>query len=180
MSYAVLAVLVGIGVAAGWLWRSPRLAAGLLVLACAGSVWHVASTPLPSGDASSVVYGLLTVLVPTLVVLVLTFFAVRAVRRPPVVRGSGSAQYLIAISGWLLVVEALPDLDVLFRSNCLCARSGLGGTPRRLVAAGPGLGSGDRLCRTDGRTTKDGARQASNRLGCLSCQVAAVAASAVQ
>ncbi|MBA3369680.1 MAG: hypothetical protein H0T99_13625 [Geodermatophilaceae bacterium] len=84
-SYAVLVVLVGTGAAAGWLWRSPRLAAGLLVLAGAGSVWHVASTPLPFGDASSVVYGLLAVLVPTVLVLVLTYFAVRAVRRPPVV-----------------------------------------------------------------------------------------------
>jgi len=180
VSYAVLAVLVGIGVAAGWLWRSPRLAAGLLVLACAGSVWHVASTPLPSGDASSVVYGLLTVLVPTLVVLVLTFFAVRAVRRPPVVRGSGSAQYLIAISGWLLVVEALPDLDVLFRSNVFALGPAWGARLAVLLLLGLGLGLAIGSVGLMRARPKDGARQASNRLGCLSCQVAAVAASAVQ
>ncbi|MDQ3475200.1 MAG: hypothetical protein M3492_02350 [Actinomycetota bacterium] len=139
-SYAVLVVLVGTGAAAGWLWRSPRLAAGLLVLAGAGSVWHVASTPLPFGDASSVVYGLLAVLVPTVLVLVLTYFAVRAVRRPPVVGGSGSAPYLIAISGWLLVVEALPDLDVLFRSNVSAIGPAWGARLAVLLLLGLGLG----------------------------------------
>ena len=117
LSYTILLGLAVVGIAAGWLWRSVRLAAGLLVLACAGSIWHVLSTPLAEGSTGSVVYGLLAVVVPMLVVLGLTFLAVRAARRQPPAGGSGSAPYLIAIASWLLIVQALPDLALLFRSN---------------------------------------------------------------
>lgn len=140
LSYAVLSVLIGIAVAAGWLWRSPRLAAGLLVMACVGSVWHVLSTPLASGGTSSVVYDLLAVLVPTLTVLALTAFSVRAARRQPAAGASGSAPYLIAIAGWLLVVEALPDLDVLFRANTYAIGPAWGA--RLAVSLLLGLGAG--------------------------------------
>ncbi len=85
-------------------------------------------------------YGLLAVLLPTLMVLALSFCAVRAVRRPPVVGGSGSAPYLIVISGWLLVVEALPDLDVLFRSNVAAIGPDWGARLAILLLLGLGLG----------------------------------------
>ena len=117
LSYLILAVLAATGVVAGWVWRSPRLATGLLALACVGSIWHLASTPLAQGGTSTVIYGLLAVSVPTLLVLVLTVFAVRAVRRQSGADPSPSAPYLFGIGGWLLVAEALPDLDMLFRAN---------------------------------------------------------------
>lgn len=140
LSYAVLLGLVAVGVAAGWLWRSPRLAAGLLVLACAGSAWHLLSTPLAQGSASSVAYELLGALVPTLTVLVLTVFAVRAVRRQSADRAPGSAPYLLAIAGWLLVVEALPDLDVLFRANMYATGSAWAARLAVLLVLGLGAG----------------------------------------
>ncbi len=46
----------------------------------------------------------------------------------------------MAISGWLLVVEALPDLDVLFRSNVSAIGPAWGARLAVFVLLGLGLG----------------------------------------
>ncbi|MGI8723351.1 MAG: hypothetical protein ACR2JG_14130 [Geodermatophilaceae bacterium] len=120
--------------------RSARLAVGLLGVACAGSVWHAASTPIAQNESSSVAYGVVAVTVPTLTVFVLTALAVRAVRRQTVPAPSGPLPYLLGIAGWLMVAEALPDLDVLFRSNVLAV--GPAWTARLAVLLLLGLGAG--------------------------------------
>jgi len=117
LSYAAVVVLLAVGVFVCWVRRSARLAVGLLGLGCAGSVWHAGSTPIASTASSSVVYAVVTISVPTVTVVVLTGLAVRAVRRQTVSAPSGSLPYLVGIAGWLMVAQALPDLDALFRSN---------------------------------------------------------------
>lgn len=117
LPYLIVVALAAVGVFVGWIRRSSIVATGLLVLGCAASVWHLASTPLPRGSTSSVIYGLLGVSVPTVAVLVLTVLAVRAVRWQSGPEPSNSAPYLFGLAGWLLIAEALPDLDVLFRAN---------------------------------------------------------------
>lgn len=109
-------------------------------LACAGSVWHLVSTPLARGDTSSVVYGLLAGAVPTVAVLVLTVFAVRAARRQSDTGASTSAPYLFGIGGWLLIAEALPDLDVLFRANVAAIGPAWGARLAILLIIGLGAG----------------------------------------
>lgn len=140
LSYAVLVVLLAAGVVVCWVRRSARLAVGLLGVACAGSVWHAATTPIVQTATSSVVYDVVTIGVPTLTVLVLTAFAVRAIRRQSAPAPSGSLPYLTGIAGWLMVVEALPDLDVLFRSNV--ASVGPAWAARLAVLLLVGLGAG--------------------------------------
>lgn len=138
--YLILVALAAVGVFAGWVRRSPRLATGIMMLACVGSVWHLASTPLAEGSTSSVINGLLGVSVPTVAVLVLTVFAVRAVRRQSGPNPSNSAPYLFGIGGWLLIVEALPDLDMLFRANVAAIGPAWGARVAILLLLGLGAG----------------------------------------
>lgn len=138
--YGVMAVLAAVGVFTGWIQRSSRLATGLLLLASVASVWHLASTPLARGSTSSVIYGLLGVSVPTVAVLVVTFFAVRSVRRQSGPEPSNSAPYLFGIAGWLLIAEAVPDLDTLFRANLSAVGPAWAARSAVLLLIGLGIG----------------------------------------
>jgi hypothetical protein len=144
VSYLALFVLGVISLVAGWIRRSLPLAAGLLIFACAGSVWHAVSTLLGQGRPSSVVYGLFSVAVPTLLVLVLTAFAVRIARRQsgPDSEGGATANavYPMAIVSWLLVVQGLPELDVLFQANVSAAGPVWAARLAVLLMLGLGLG----------------------------------------
>ena len=112
----------------------------LLLLASAVSVWHLASTPLARGSTSSVIYGLLGVSVPTVAVLVVTFFAGRSVRRQSGQEPSNSAPDLFGIAGWLLIAEALPDLDMLFRANLSAVGPAWAARTAVLLLLGLGIG----------------------------------------
>jgi len=140
LSYLVLVGLIALGAGAGWVWRSGRLATWLLVLASAASLWHATSTPVVQSSSSSVVYGVLTVGLPTAILLALSAFAVRAARRSSAGQPSGSLPYLVGIAGWLSIAEAIPDLDVLFRSNV--ASLGPAWAARLAVLLLLGLGAG--------------------------------------
>lgn len=115
--------------------RPAVLSAWLLIPAAAGSIWHVLSTPLVQGPTSSVVYGLLVVVAPMVLALGLVGFALRAA-----LRGRAASIYLQAMAGWLFVIEGVPDLDVLFRTNV--AAAGSAWLTRIAVALLVGLGGG--------------------------------------
>ncbi|MDQ4038063.1 MAG: hypothetical protein M3313_06880 [Actinomycetota bacterium] len=140
LPYLVVVAVAGVGVFVCWIRRSSTLATGLLLLGCMASVWHLASTPLPRGSTSSVIYGLLGVSVPTVAILVLTVFAVRAVHRQSGAKPWNSAPYLFGLAGWLLIAEAFPDLDVLFRANVSAIGPAWAARAAVLLLLGLGLG----------------------------------------
>ncbi len=130
-------LLLAAAVAAGWLARTPRpLAVGLTAGAVA-SLWHAAATPEPSVTIASHAGAVVGALLPALLLLLVAVVGVRAARR-----GRGALTGLMAlIAGWLMLVQGLPDVDVLWSANVLATGPQL---PARiavavLVAGGLGL-----------------------------------------
>ncbi|MGY1663968.1 hypothetical protein ACI78Q_22285 [Geodermatophilus sp. SYSU D00705] len=131
--YAVLALAA---VAAGLLARGPRPLGALLLLGGAAALWHALATPEPPASVSSHAGAIASALLPGLTaagVAVLGFVVSR--------RGRGAMTGLLAVVlGWLLLVQGLPDVDVLWTAHVLSAGPSL---PARaavavLVAVGAG------------------------------------------
>ncbi|MCZ2819428.1 hypothetical protein O2V63_03685 [Modestobacter sp. VKM Ac-2977] len=104
-------------VAAGWLARGPRPLAAVLALGALAAIYHALATPEPPSSVSSHVGAIVSALLPALLVLLAAAIGVRAAAR-----GRGVLTGLMAVVvGWLLLVQGLPDVDVLWTANALTA-----------------------------------------------------------
>jgi hypothetical protein len=110
--YAVLALLA---VAAGLLARSARPLGALLVVGALAALWHALMTPAPPASLGSHTGALVSALLPAVLVVLVAVVGVRAAWR-----GRGALTGLMAVLlGWLLLIEGLPDVDVLWTAHAL-------------------------------------------------------------
>jgi hypothetical protein len=110
--YAALALAAA---AAGLLARTPRPLGALLLVGAAAALWHAAATPVPAVSISSHTGAILAALLPALTAAVVAGIGFRAARR-----GRGAMAGLFAVVlGWLMLVQGLPDVDVLWSANVL-------------------------------------------------------------
>ncbi len=131
--YAALALLA---VAAGLLARSARPLGTLLLVGAAAALWHAAATPAPPGTISSHSGAVLSAMLPAVTAALVAGLGFRAAWR-----GRGAMTGLLAVVlGWLLLVQGLPDVDVLWSANVLSA--GPPPVARVAVALLLGLGLG--------------------------------------
>jgi hypothetical protein len=131
--YAVLALAA---VAAALVARSPRPLGALLLVAGAAAVYHAATTPEPAVSVSSHAGALASALLPGLIALAVAVGGLVAA-----VRGRGGLTALLAVVlGWLLLVQGLPDVDVLWTANVLAEGPVL--LTRAAVAVLVALGAG--------------------------------------
>jgi hypothetical protein len=101
--------------AAGLFAGTARPLGGLMVLGAAAALWHAGATPVPAVSVSSHAGAILAALLPALMAAVVAGIGVRAARR-----GRGVMTGLFAVVlGWLLLVQGLPDVDVLWSANVL-------------------------------------------------------------
>ncbi|MCU1607705.1 MAG: conserved rane protein of unknown function [Modestobacter sp.] len=138
--WPVYLLLLAATAAAGWLARTPRPLAAALALGAAASLWHAVATPAPATSVSSHTGALLGALLPALVVLLVSVVGVRAAQR----RRGVLTGLMAVVAGWLLLVQGLPDVDVLWSANVLAAGPQLlaRAAVAVLVAVGLGLVAG--------------------------------------
>jgi len=134
--WPVCVLLPLLGAAAGLVARSPRPLGVLLTVGAAAAVWHAATTPAPAASVGSHLGALVSALLPAVLVLLIALVSLRAA-----LRGRGVMTGLMALLiGWLLLVEGLPDVDVLWTSHVLS--DGPGPVARAAVAVMVALGAG--------------------------------------
>jgi hypothetical protein len=132
--YAAVALL---GAAAGLLARTARPLGALMAVGAAAALWHALSTPEPPASVGSHAGAIAAALLPALTAVLVAGVGLRAA-----MRGRGALTGLLAVVlGWLLLVQGLPDVDVLWSAHVL---SGGPPLPARiavavLVALGAGL-----------------------------------------
>ncbi len=145
--YAVLLVAV---VAAGL--RGPGPLAGALGLGAAASLWHALATPVPAVTQSSHTGAVLSALLPALLVTGVAVLGIRAARRGR----AGLTGVLAVVAGWLLLVQGLPDVDVLWTANVLATGPALLArvAVAVLLAGGLGLVVGGALAARRARTVE--------------------------
>jgi hypothetical protein len=115
--WPVYAALVLLTLAAGLLARTPLPLGVLLLVGGAAAVWHAAATPAPPESLSSHAGALLSAALPALTAALVAGLGFRAA-----LRGRGGMTGLMAVVlGWLLMVQGLPDVDVLWTANVLSA-----------------------------------------------------------
>ncbi len=129
----VFAAVAATGLAA----RTPRPLAAALVTGAAAALWHAAATPEPPATVSSHAAAVASALLPAVTAALVAAAGVVAARR-----GRGGVTGLCAlVLGWLLLVQGLPDVDVLWSANvgsagpAVLARAAVA----VLVAGGAGL-----------------------------------------
>ncbi len=111
------AALVAVAVTAGLLARGPRPLAMLLAVGAAAALWHAVATPVPPASLGSHAGAIASALFPAL-----TAAAVAALGVWSASRGKGAMTGLLAVTlGWLLMVQGLPDVDVLWTANVALA-----------------------------------------------------------
>jgi hypothetical protein len=131
--YAVPALLA---LAAGLLCRTPRLLGALLVAGAAAALWHAAATPEPPITVASHAGAIGSALLPAGTAVLVAGLGLRAA-----LRGRGALTGLLAVVlGWLLLVQGLPDVDVLWSANV--ASAGPESAARAAVAVLVALGLG--------------------------------------
>ena len=131
--YAVPALLA---LAAGLLCRTPRLLGALLVAGAAAALWHAAATPEPPITVASHAGAIGSALLPAGTAVLVAGLGLRAA-----LRGRGALTGLLAVVlGWLLLVQGLPDVDVLWSANV--ASAGPEPAARAAVAVLVALGLG--------------------------------------
>ena len=152
--WPVVAVLVLVAIVAGLLARTPRPLGALLLGGAVAALWHAAATPAPSVMSGSHVGAVVSALMPAGAAVLCAVLGVAAA-----VRGGGAMTGLLAVgAGWLLLVQGLPDVDVLWSANVASAGPELlaRGAVTLLVALGTGLVLGGiaaaRRFRDDGAT----------------------------
>ncbi len=133
LPWTVLAV--GLAVAAVALagrarWQRPMLA--LLVTLVGVEILHLVLSPLPR---DSPVFGVTAESLPTLAALLLTWGSWRSVKA-----GTSTVGYLAGIAAWLVLLQALPDLEVLWNSQLPAA--GPNWLSQLAVSSAVGLGAG--------------------------------------
>ncbi|TFV54514.1 hypothetical protein E4P41_18735 [Geodermatophilus sp. DF01-2] len=110
--YAVLALAP---VAAALVARTPRPLGALLLVGAAGALYHAATTPEPAVSVSSHAGAVVSALLPGLAAVAVAGGGFVAARR-----GRGGLTALLAVVlGWLLLVQGLPDVDVLWTAHVL-------------------------------------------------------------
>jgi hypothetical protein len=130
------AALALLAVAAGLLARTARPLGSLLLLGGAGALWHALATPEPAASVSSHAGAIASALLPALAAVLVAAIGLRAAWR-----GRGAMAGLLAVVlGWLLLVQGLPDVDVLWTANVLSA--GPEAAARAAVAVLVALGGG--------------------------------------
>jgi hypothetical protein len=107
--------LLLLGAAAGLLARTARPLGGLMALGAAGALWHALATPEPPASVSSHAGAIAAALLPALTAAVVAGIGLGAALR----RRGALAGLLAVVLGWLLVVQGLPDVDVLWTANVL-------------------------------------------------------------
>jgi hypothetical protein len=131
--YAALAVLAP---AAGLIARSARPLGVLLLIGAGAALWHALATPAPAVSVSSHVGAIASALLPALTAVLVAALGFRASRR-----GRGAMTGLLAVVlGWLLLVDGLPDVDVLWSAHVLSSGPQVLG--RLAVAVLVALGAG--------------------------------------
>lgn len=135
--WPVYVLLLVVTAAAGWLAHTPRPLGAALALGCLASLWHAVATPQPPVSVSSHAGALLSALLPALLVLLVAAVGVRAAGR----RQRGVLTGLMAVAaGWLMLVQGLPDVDVLWSANVLAAGPQLLARAAVAVLVAVGLG----------------------------------------
>ncbi|MFQ1000558.1 hypothetical protein [Modestobacter sp. SSW1-42] len=134
--WPVYLVLLAAPVLAGWRARGPRPLAVALAGGAAASLYHALTTPEPASTVSSHAGALVAALLLALLVLLVAVLGVRAARR-----GRGVLTGLMAVvAGWLLLVQGVPDVDVLWTAHALSAGPGLLARAAVAVLVAGGLG----------------------------------------
>ncbi|TFV52820.1 hypothetical protein [Blastococcus sp. TF02A-35] len=117
LSWPLVAALVVAAAAAGLVARSPRPLGALLAVGAVAALWHAVATPEPSVTTGSHVGAVVSALMPASAALLCAVLGVRAAWR-----GRGAMTGLLAVvGGWLLLVQGLPDVDVLWSANVASA-----------------------------------------------------------
>jgi hypothetical protein len=102
-------------VGAGLLAGTPRPLGALLLVGAGAAVWHAGATPAPPVVVSSHAGAVVSALLPALAAALVAGLGFRAARR-----GRGAITGLLSVVlGWLLLVQGLPDVDVLWTANVL-------------------------------------------------------------
>ncbi|MDK3258163.1 hypothetical protein [Blastococcus capsensis] len=115
--WPLVAGLLAVAVAAGLVARTPRLLGALLGVGALGALWHALATPEPSVTTGSHLGAVVSALLPAGATLLCAVLGARAAWR-----GKGAMTGLLAVvTGWLLLVQGLPDVDVLWSANVLSA-----------------------------------------------------------
>ena len=110
--YAAVALLA---FAAGLLARTPRPLGVLLLVGAVAALWHAGATPEPPVSVSSHTGALISALLPAGIAALVAALGFRGSRL-----GRGTMTGLLAVVlGWLLLVQGLPDVDVLWTANVL-------------------------------------------------------------
>jgi hypothetical protein len=134
--WPVYAVLALAPVAAAVSTRGPLPLGALLVVGGAAALFHAGSTPEPAASVSSYAGALVSALLPGLIAAAVAVGGLVAARR-----GRGGLTALLAVVlGWLLLVQGLPDVDVLWTANVLAEGPVL--LTRAAVAVLVALGAG--------------------------------------
>jgi hypothetical protein len=106
-----------LALAAGLLARTPRPLGVLMLAGPAAALWHAAATPAPPVGVGSHAGAVVSALLPAVIATMVGVLGLRAA-----LRGRGALTGLLAlVQGWLLLVQGLPDLDVLWTANVLSA-----------------------------------------------------------
>ncbi|MCW2676697.1 MAG: conserved rane protein of unknown function [Modestobacter sp.] len=134
--WPVYVLLLAATAAAGWLARTPRPLAAVLGLGAAASLWHALATPEPAASISSHSGALLGALLPALLVLLVAVIGVRCAQR----RRGALAGLMAVVAGWLLLVQGLPDVDVLWSAHLLATGPQLLARAAVVVLVAGGLG----------------------------------------
>jgi hypothetical protein len=115
--WPLYAVPLLLALGAGLLARTPRLLGGLLLGGAAAALWHAAATPEPPVSVASHAGAVVSALLPAGIAAAVAVLGFRAA-----LRARGALTGLLAVVlGWLLLVQGLPDVDVLWSANVLSA-----------------------------------------------------------
>jgi hypothetical protein len=113
--WPLCAVLALAGVVAGVLARGPRPLAALMIVAGVAALYHAAATPEPPVTISSQASALVSALMPAVIAVLVASLGFRAALR----RRGAMTGLLAVVLGWLLLVQGLPDVDVLWSAHVL-------------------------------------------------------------
>jgi len=129
-------VLLAVPALAGWWARGPRPLAVALAGGAGASLYHAATTPEPASSISSHAGALVAALLPALLVLGVAAIGLRAAGR-----GRAVLTGLMAVvAGWLLLVQGVPDVDVLWTAHALSTGPGVLARVAVAVLVAGGLG----------------------------------------
>ncbi|MGY1693647.1 MULTISPECIES: hypothetical protein [unclassified Geodermatophilus] len=111
--WTLYAALLAAVAAAGLAARTPAPLAWALGAGAAAALWHAAATPEPPVTVSSHAAAVVSALLPAGTAALVAALGAVAARR-----GRGVVTGLCAlVLGWLLLVQGLPDVDVLWSAN---------------------------------------------------------------